>query len=117
MKVERFERHGSIWIERRVNREGPEITYTVWKPGTSVIFADKDRKAMIKWIAWPKSTPTGVAIREWLASFDAPKETPAPVEEPAIVHEKQEVVITPGSWDPASYEQEEEPNDNTKMVT
>jgi hypothetical protein len=56
-----------LYIERRRNREGPPVTYTIWKPNTSRIFTDT--KAALKFIAWPKSTPTGEAIREWFDSF------------------------------------------------
>ena len=37
-----------------------------------------DPKEIIKWVKWPKSTPTGDALREWLASFDEKPQTPAP---------------------------------------
>ena len=35
----------------------------------------KDRKAMLKFVAWPPKTPTGDRLREWLNSFvnDEPK--------------------------------------------
>ena len=33
---------------------------------------------MLEFIRWPKSTPTGMAIREWLASFEQKQEAPAP---------------------------------------
>ena len=29
-----------------------------------------DEKALLKFAAYPKSTPTGVELREWLRSFD-----------------------------------------------
>ena len=29
-----------------------------------------DEKGVLKFIRWPKGTPTGDAVREWLASFD-----------------------------------------------
>ena len=116
MKTERFERRGSIWIERRVNREGPLITYTVWKPHTARAFCDEQRKEMLKFIAWPASTPTGAEIREWLKSFDEPEKPVLELQQqPLPKPEQQAVVITPGSWDPIA--EEEEPNDETKMVT
>ena len=31
---------GGLYIERRRNREGPPVTYTIWKPNTSRIFTD-----------------------------------------------------------------------------
>lgn len=65
---------GGLYIERRRNREGPPVTYTIWKPNTSRIFTDT--KAALKFIAWPASTPTGTAIREWFDSFK-PKDAKA----------------------------------------
>ena len=37
-----------------------------------------DTKAILKWVKWPKGTPTGDALREWLASFDKKQDAPAP---------------------------------------
>ena len=37
-----------------------------------------DAKAILKWVKWPKGTPTGDALREWLASFDQKQEAAAP---------------------------------------
>lgn len=80
---------GGLWIERRRNKEGPPVTYTVWKPNTSRIFTDV--KKAIKFAAYPASTPTGQALREWFKSFE-PKNVPDPVPKA-------------------------EPNDQTKMIT
>lgn len=80
---------GGLWIERRRNKEGPPVTYTVWKPNTSRIFTDV--KKAIKFAAYPASTPTGQELREWFKSFE-PKNVPDPVPKG-------------------------EPNDQTKMIT
>ena len=80
---------GGLWIERRRNKEGPPVTYTVWKPNTSRIFTDV--KKAIKFAAYPASTPTGQELRQWFKSFE-PKDVPDPVPK-------------------------EEPNDQTKMIT
>ena len=37
-----------------------------------------DPKAVLKCAKWPKGTPTGDALREWLASFEQKPEAPAP---------------------------------------
>ena len=29
-----------------------------------------DQKEVLKFICWPKGTPTGDSVREWLAGFD-----------------------------------------------
>ena len=80
---------GGLWIERRRNKEGPPVTYTIWKPNTSRIFTDV--KKAIKFAAYPASTPTGQELREWFKSFK-PKDVPDPVPK-------------------------KEPNDQTKMIT
>ena len=78
---------GGLWIERRRNKEGPPVTYTVWKPNTSRIFTDV--KKAIKFAAYPASTPTGQELREWFKSFN---------------------VVVPEQT-------KDEPNDQTKMIT
>jgi len=75
MKVERFTA-GQLWIERNRRREGPPVVYTVMSGKTARPFTDS--KAILKWVKWPKGTPTGDALRAWLASFDKKPETPAP---------------------------------------
>ena len=104
MKPDYFTASG-LYIERRRNREGPVVTYTIWKPNTSRIFTDT--KAALKFIAWPKSTPTGEAIREWFKSFE-PKDAgakPVPTDKERIAAE---------GFGPEAHI---EPNENTKMIT
>ena len=74
MKTEHFKVPGSLWIERQIRREGPSPVFIAWKPGTSQSFFD--RKALLRFAAWPKSTPTGTALREWLDSFDGKDQKP-----------------------------------------
>ncbi len=75
MKSERFTA-GQLWIERNRRREGPPLVYTVMAGKTARLFTD--HKAILSFVKWPKSTPTGDALREWLSSFDKKPETPAP---------------------------------------
>jgi len=75
MKSERFTA-GQLWIERNRRREGPPVVYTVLCGKSARPFTDP--KAILKWVKWPKGTPTGDALREWLASFEQKAETPAP---------------------------------------
>jgi len=82
----------TLWIERSRRREGPKVTYTVYAKNSSRCFTD--HKAILKHVKWPKGTPTGDALREWLQSFE-PKAKPEP-EKP-----------TP----------EDDPTANTKMIT
>ena len=37
-----------------------------------------DPKAILRWVKWPKGTPTGDALREWFTSFEQKAETAAP---------------------------------------
>ena len=37
-----------------------------------------DQKQVLTFIRWPKGTPTGDSVREWLASFDDSTASPAP---------------------------------------
>ena len=75
MKSERFTA-GQLWIERNRRREGPPVVYTVLCGKTARPFTDT--KAILKWVKWPKGTPTGDALREWLASFEQKPQPPAP---------------------------------------
>ena len=70
MKRALFCKPGSIIVEYQEHREGPTPIYVAWKPHTAKSFTDV--KALLKFCAWPKSTPTGMELREWLAGFNAP---------------------------------------------
>ena len=59
---------GSLTIQRVKSREGPPNTFVVYTKNTSRIFADKQQA--IKFIKWPKSTPTGQEILQWFDQFD-----------------------------------------------
>jgi len=71
MKIEQFEAPG-LKITRTYDRGSGEF-FIAWKPNVSMWF--KDRKAMLKFVAWPPKTPTGDRLREWLNGFvnDEPK--------------------------------------------
>ena len=75
MKGERFVA-GQLWIERNRRREGPPVVYTVMLAKQQDHFTD--HKAILKFVKWPKGTPTGDALREWLASFEQKPKAPAP---------------------------------------
>ena len=104
MKRALFCKPGSILIERIEPREGPSPVYNAWKPHKAQAFTD--RKALLKFAAWPKSTPTGVELREWLDSFED-----VVVEKP----EHDAARIKAEGWGPEAHQ--EEPNDKTRMVT
>lgn len=67
-----------LYIEHRKNkREGPKVYYVVRK-GT-VCRSFTDRVELLKWVKWPKSTPTGDELRWWLDEW-ALKDAPPPPE-------------------------------------
>ena len=103
MKRAQFFKPGSVFIERQVPREGPSPVFIAWRPNSSQTFTDE--KALLKFAAWPRSTPTGLELREWLRSFDGDT-LPEPEHDAAKMKEV--------SWGPEAHEPE--PNENTKMV-
>ena len=105
MKREQFLVPGSVLIERQIHREGPSPVFIAWKPHTSQSFTDE--KALLKFAAWPKSTPTGLKIREWLRSFDG-----IPIEKPELDVAR----IEAEGFGPEAHD-EPDPTTNTKMVT
>tara|TARA_R100000005_G_C4841542_1_gene112712 strand:- start:166 stop:486 length:321 start_codon:yes stop_codon:yes gene_type:complete len=106
MKGERFVA-GQLWIERNRRREGPEITYTILCGRSSRLFTD--HKMILRHVKWPKGTPTGDALREWLASFEQKPKAPAPEADLA----KR---IKAESWGPEAHD-DQDPTANVKMVT
>ena len=77
--IQRFCRPGSIYIERQEDRWNGE-GFIAWKPHISKCFTD--RKALLRFIAWPAKTPTGDEIREWLKGFDAVVDHELPTHDP-----------------------------------
>lgn len=64
---------GSLVITRERSKTGPECpVFLVFTKGCTRYFTDV--KGALKWIAWPKSTPTGAAIREWFAQHEETQE-------------------------------------------
>ena len=74
LKPKSFHVHGALLIEQHVVKDGPSPYFVAWKPHTSRLFYD--RKEMMRWIKWPKGTPTREAIDAFLDSLDAPKVQP-----------------------------------------
>ena len=50
-------------VERRHDRWNG-TSYMAWRPHVSMLFTDT--KELLRFIAWPRKTPTGDALREWL---------------------------------------------------
>ena len=66
---------GGLRIERRHDRWNG-TSYMAWKPHVSMLFTDT--KELLRFIGWPRKTPTGDALREWLTgSSAAPPDAPA----------------------------------------
>ena len=69
-----FRGGSDLYIEHHKNhREGPKVYYVVRKGTVCRTFTD--RVELLKWVKWPKSTPTGDALRGWLDEWgdqDAP---------------------------------------------
>jgi len=66
-----------------------------------------DPKTILRWIQWPKGTPTGDTPREWFASFDQKPEAPAPELDMAKVKAE--------GFGPEAHD--DDPTDKTKMIT
>ena len=103
MRTQLFDVPGALRVEYQEHREGPTPVYVAWKPGTSQTF--RERSPLLKFVAWPASTPTGRRFRDWL---DELAQTPS---------EPSEVDMTRIKAEGFGPEAHEEPNDNTKMVT
>lgn len=103
MKRLQFYKPGSVFIEYQTPSEGPSPVWVCWKPNSSQGFTDV--KALLKFAGWPKSTPTGIALREWLENLP-PDVRVAKAKQAAAKLEET-------SWGPEVFE---EPNDNTKTV-
>ena len=105
MKSDVFYIPNALSIQRVKSREGPAITFVVWSNNTSKIFRDK--KEALKFIKWPKSTPTGQLIREWFDQFEEDGNLPT------LDMEK----VKAEGFGPEAYSDEEDPTAATKMVT
>lgn len=75
LKPKTFHIPGALLIEQHIVREGPSPYFVAWKPHTSQLFYD--RREMMRWIKWPKGTPTREAIDAFLDGLEAPKVQPA----------------------------------------
>ena len=75
-----FRAGAGLYIEHRTNRkEGPRVYYVVRCCHSSMLFTDKT--ALLKWVKWPKSTPSGVRLREWLDEWEQADNPVVPVNE------------------------------------
>jgi len=109
MKRERFERP-SLWIE--TSRDWDGRWFVAWRPHVSQGF--RDPKVMLRWIGWPRKTPTDEALRAWLADLaaaDAKRESKS--SDAGL--DMDEVKAT--GFGPEAHLDESDPNHQTKMIT
>ena len=108
MKSERFTGGAELFIERNRRREGPPIVYTVRLGNKAMLFIDP--KKILRFVKWPKGTPTGEAMREWLSSFEeADAKATAPKLDMAAIKKE--------GFGPEAHADDDDPTANTKMVT
>ena len=100
MKRIQFYKPGSVFIEYQTRSEGPSPVWVCWKPGRSQGFTDT--KALLKFAGWPKSTPTGLALREWLENL--------PPDVRATKAKQDAVNLEEVSWGPEAHEDDAEGN-------
>ncbi len=75
LKPKSFHVPGALLIEQHIVKDGPSPYFVAWKPHSSRLFYD--RREMMRWIKWPKGTPTREAIDAFLDGLEAPKAQPA----------------------------------------
>ena len=107
MKIEQFEAPG-LKVTRTYDPWNGSY-WICWVPNKTQWF--KDRKVMLKFIAWPPKTPTGDRLREWLDSFETDEPTRF-VDRPEELSE--EVKAT--GFGPECHLDESDPNYATKTV-
>ena len=60
-------------IERRHDRWNG-VSYMAWRPHVSMLFTDPQE--LLTFVGWPRKTPTGEALREWLNGPSAEPQPP-----------------------------------------
>lgn len=106
MKQDFFSSPG-LRIQRQFDRWNGAL-YLAWKPEVSMCF--RDRKALLKFCAWPAKTPTGDRLREWLNSFEVNE--PA-ADDPQLQPSLSNELLATG-FGPECHDVD---NDSTRMVT
>jgi len=107
MKTDTFTAPGLLVVRQWDRWNG--ALFIAWKPNVSMAF--RERKQLLKFVAWPVKTPTGDRFRDWLNSFEQqkPEPTPAPAAELSA-----EVLAT--GFGPECHLDETDPNYQTKTV-
>ena len=73
----------SLMVQKQENKDGPSPVWVVWRPNTSMCVAD--REAVLRFARWPKSTPTGQELRQWLYADDQEAALAEPNDETRMV--------------------------------
>jgi len=110
VKSDKYVLPGSLGIWRYKQREGPPVVYIVHLPHKSTTRPFTDKKEAIKFIAWPKSTPTGAAIREWFEQWDDENVEAKPLD-------GFHLQIQQEGFGPEAHADESDPVADTRMVT
>ena len=111
MKRERFEAK-TLWIE--TSRDWNGRYWIAWKPDVSLYF--RDCPAMVKWLSWPKGTPTRTSLDSWLdslAAADAERESRSRDPQPDLPL-TDELLAT--GFGPECHLDESDPNHQTRTV-
>ena len=106
MKADTFTAPGLLVTRQWDRWNGP--LFIAWKPSVSMAF--RERKALLKFVAWPAKTPTGDRLREWLANFEKQAAEAAV----ASLELSPEVLAT--GFGPECHLDETDPNYNTRTV-
>ena len=107
MKSDVFKAPGLLVVRQWDRWNG--ALFIAWKPSVSMAF--RERKQLLKFVAWPVKTPTGDRFREWLNSFEQQK--PELVAEPTS--ELSAEVLATG-FGPECHLDESDPNYQTRTV-
>lgn len=107
MKADSFTAPGLLVVRQWDRWNG--ALFIAWKPSVSMAF--RERKALLKFVAWPAKTPTGDRFREWLNSFEKPA---TPELAPTAPELSPELLAT--GFGPECHLDESDPNYQTRTV-
>lgn len=107
MKSDSFTAPGLLVVRQWDRWNG--ALFIAWKPSVSMAF--RERKELLKFVAWPAKTPTGDRFREWLTSFEKPA---APDPTPAAPKLSPELLAT--GFGPECHLDKSDPNYQTRTV-
>jgi hypothetical protein len=108
MKADTFTAPGLLVVRQWDRWNG--ALFIAWKPSVSMVF--RERKALLKFVAWPVKTPTGDRFREWLNSFE--QQTPEPAAAMKSPELTPELLAT--GFGPECHLDESDPNYQTRTV-